>query len=111
MPANPNSEPVVQTVADIDALVLGLAPATAGAALYGAMSHSMGILFENSVANQARQAMLGNMLVAGAILQTTPITDMAAVAATAAVDPDADLNDLLSALNQFGAKDSKPSGS
>ncbi|WP_153768335.1 RebB family R body protein [Labrenzia sp. CE80] len=88
-------------VVNADVLALGLSPAVSMAAVYQSMSQSLGILYENAVANQklqniAAEAVLVEGLVQGLANTAVDVVEDVAVAA----DPVAELTALLKALNK-----------
>ncbi|MEP4033917.1 RebB family R body protein [Roseibium polysiphoniae] len=88
-------------VVNANVLALGLSPAVSMAAVYQSMSHSLGILYENAVANQKIQSIAADaVLVEGLVqgLATTAIDVVEDVAAAA--DPVAELAALLKDLNK-----------
>ncbi|WP_417686049.1 RebB family R body protein [Roseibium sp.] len=84
--------------ADVDALVLGLSPAVATSALYASLVHSMGALFENSVAAQKRQTLMGDVALLEGILQNLTASAMNLADDKAMLDPAEELAAILKAL-------------
>ncbi len=84
--------------AQVDALVLGLAPAVAASAVYTSLAQSMGILFENAVAAQNRQTLLGDLAVLGGLAGGGAVAETVAAARSSDPDPVSELKALLDAL-------------
>jgi len=60
-PKDPAINPVLQDIAELNALVFGMSPAMSLATIYAANAHSTAILFENAVAEQALQSLIADM--------------------------------------------------
>ncbi|WP_417670749.1 RebB family R body protein [Roseibium sp.] len=84
---------------DTDALVLGLSPAVATAALYGSMVHSMGILFENAISAQKLQTLSGELVVLEGILENLTATAVDVADDVEMLDPAAELAAILKSLH------------
>ncbi|WP_340274537.1 RebB family R body protein [Roseibium algae] len=93
--------PVTNTLNDVietDALVLGLAPSVAMAAVYTSLAQSMGILFENAVATSNRQNLVADIAALDGIVLGMSETGAAVVEDAEKLDPVAKLKALLKAL-------------
>lgn len=99
--ANPGAQQAAETASEIDAMVLGLAPAVAAASVYCSLAQSTSILYDNAVAQQKSQTISAGMLTLGGILNLLAMTDAATNQAEAEIDPDAELIDLLKALKNL----------
>ncbi|MBS8260278.1 R body protein RebB-like protein [Roseibium polysiphoniae] len=88
-------------VVNANVLALGLSPAVSMAAVYQSMSHSLGILYENAVANQKIQSIAADAVLVEGLVQGLANTAIDVVEdVAAAADPVAELAALLKALNK-----------
>lgn len=76
---------ITDAVAQSNLQVLGQAPAMAMSAVYQAMAHSTGILFQNTVNQQQQAAICGLAATNQGVMQIYSLNSMAAAAATAKV--------------------------
>lgn len=86
--------------ANTAALVLGLSPAVAAASVYGSLSHSMGILFQNAVEAQKRQNLIGDLAVMQGLLLGLTTTVVDAVDELETLDPATELEAILAAMDK-----------
>ena len=63
------SEQITDAVTQANVEVVGMAPATAMGTLYQTLSHSAGIMFENSTTSQGQQNILGQTATTQGIMQ------------------------------------------
>lgn len=92
------TNPILQDIAELNALMFGMSPAMSLATIYAANAHSTAILFENAVAEQALQSLIADMGVIEAASNLNAMHKTKKHKATAAApDPD-DLQSLVDAL-------------
>ncbi|AXE29439.1 R body protein RebB-like protein [Chromobacterium phragmitis] len=95
---------ITDAVTQTNVKVLGESPAMAMAAMFQTMSHSTGILFENSTAAQQQQNTLSQAAANTGVMQVYSVDTMADAAATEKVSqaglPD-HLTGMLTALQAF----------
>ncbi|ADZ69857.1 RebB family R body protein [Polymorphum gilvum] len=94
--AKPSAPP-----ADLIAMLPDYSPALAMSAVYGAMAHSMAVLFENAVATQRQQTLLADLAVLEGIQQMNGLSPQSASAADK-IRGSADLAAFETILSRFG---------
>lgn len=92
----------VQVVADAPAMAMG--------SVYQSLAHSMGLMFENSVANQQQQNILAQAATTQGVMQIyslDTVSDAMAAAKLAQSDVPDNMMSLLAALRAFNSPDAR----
>ncbi|MBL4614622.1 MAG: RebB family R body protein [Magnetovibrio sp.] len=94
---------ITDAVTQTNVKVLGDAPAMAMGALYQAMSHSTGILFENAVSSQQQLGIASQAATNQGVIQIYSVDTMAGAAATSKIAGSDTPNSMLSLLSVLRA--------
>lgn len=89
---------ITDSVTQSNLSVLGAAPAMAMGSIYQSSSHSMGLMFQNSVQAQQQMAIAAQAAVNLGVIQIYSVNSMAAAAATARVAQSDTTSSLLTIL-------------